>query len=156
MNDVTVDHTFTDVNGNFSFTNLPFGTYKLFGDVWGKDNPDLVVTVDADHVNYYNIVFHENSTEFKGMIAVSVGDNTLSTDMLVYPNPAQDYIYIHDAGNHAGDKTVTLMNTTGAVVFAQQYSTDNTIAVPLQALPQGMYILNITTSAGHATYRIVK
>lgn len=156
MSDVTVDHTFTDVNGNFSFTNLQFGTYKLFGDVWSKDNPDLVVTVDADHVSYYNIVFHENSTEFKGVIAVSVADNTLSNDIQVYPNPVQDYIYIYDAGNRAGDKTVTLLNTTGAVLFSQHYSTDNTIAVPVQALPQGIYILNITTTAGRATYRIAK
>lgn len=157
MNDVTVDHTFTNASGNFSFTNLPFGTYKLFGDVWGKDNPDLVVTVDADHVSYYNIVFRENSTEFKGMIAVSVADNSaLANNILVYPNPAQNFIYIQHASGSAGDKTITLMNTTGSVVFHQQYSPAATIAVPLQAFPRGVYILNIATGDGQATYRIVK
>lgn len=157
MNDVTVDHTFTDANGDFAFTNLPFGTYKLFGDVWGKDNPDLVVTVDADHVSYYNIVFHENGTEFRGMIAVSVaGNSALANNILVYPNPAQDFIYIQHASGRAGDKTITLMNTTGSVVFHQQYSPAATIAVPVQALPRGVYILNIATGDGHATYRIVK
>lgn len=157
MNDVTVDHTFTDANGDFSFTNLPFGTYKLFGDVWGKDNPDLVVTVDADHVSYYNIVFRENSTEFRGMIAVSVaGNSALANNILVYPNPAQDFIYIQHAIGRAGDKTITLMNTTGSILFNQQYSKATTIAVPVQALPRGVYILNIATGDGQATYRIVK
>lgn len=155
MNDVTVDHTFTDASGNFSFTNLPFGTYKLFGDVWGKDNPDLVVTVDADHVSYYNIVFRENSTEFRGMIAVSVADrNALSDNLQVYPNPAQDFIYIHD--KQAVDKKVTLMNTTGAIVFSNRYNAANTITIPVQSLPRGVYILSIATDNGQATYRIVK
>ncbi len=157
MNDVTVDHTFTDANGDFAFTNLPFGTYKLFGDVWGKDNPDLVVTVDADHVSYYNIVFRENGTEFKGMIAVSVADNSaLSQNIQVYPNPVQDVIYIHYAGNNTGDVQVTLMNTTGGTVYSNQYNTGNTIAVPVQSLPQGVYILNIGTDNCRATYRILK
>lgn len=157
MNDVTVDHTFTDANGDFAFTNLPFGTYKLFGDVWGKDNPDLVVTVDADHVNYYNIVFSENGTEFRGMIAVSVADNSaVANTIWVYPNPAQDFIYIQDAGGKTGDKTVTLLNSTGSVVFNQQYSAANTLAIPVQSLPRGVYILNIATGGGQATYRIVK
>lgn len=157
MNDVTVDHTFTNVNGDFSFTNLPFGTYKLFGDVWGKDNPDLVVTVDADHVNYYNIVFRENGTEFRGMIAVSVAErNAQFANLHVYPNPAQDFLYIRDEGNNAGSKQVTLLNATGAVVFSNSYSSVHTIAIPVQSLPQGVYILRVSTGEGNATYRVVR
>lgn len=157
MNDVTIDHSFTDHNGNFSFTNLPFGTYKVFGDVWGKDNPDLVVTVDADHVNILNIVFTENSTEFRGAIAVSVADNSgLQSAVAVYPNPAQDIVYISGAEKIDGDKRVTLTATSGAVVYRNSYSSGEKIAVPVQPLPQGIYILQLATGQGTATYRLVK
>ncbi|MBZ0097743.1 MAG: T9SS type A sorting domain-containing protein, partial [Taibaiella sp.] len=157
MNDVTIDHTFTDHNGNFSFTNLPFGTYKLFGDVWGKDNPDLVVTVDADHVNILNIIFTENSTEFRGAIAVSVADNSgLQNALTVYPNPVRDIVYISGAEKIDGDKQVTLTATSGAVMYRNSYSAGEKIAVPVQPLPQGIYILQLATGQGTATFRLVK
>lgn len=157
MHDVPVDHTFTDHNGNFSFTNIPFGTYKLFGDVWGKDNPDLVVTVDADHVNILNIVFTENTTEFRGSIALSVARNTeLQNTLSVYPIPASDIVYISGAEKIAGNKQATLTAISGAAVYSHNFSAGEDINIPVQTLPRGMYILRLATGAGTATFRVVK
>lgn len=157
MNDVTISHAFTNSNGEFSFGNLPFGTYKIFGDVWGKDNPDLVVTVDADHVNVYNVVFRESDTEFRGSIAVSVaGAKTLQDMIALYPVPAYDMVYVQGARGIPGDKSVVIRTITGKVVFTGAYSSGKDMGIPVHTLVPGVYLLNISTQQASVNFRLIK
>ncbi len=157
MNDVTIGYVFTNSNGEFSFTNLPFGTYKIFGDVWGKDNPDLVVTVDADHVIVYNIIFRESATEFRGSVAVSVdGAQALQHILSVYPVPAHDMVYVQGAQKIPGDKSVVISGMTGNIVYTAAYAQGKNVEVPIHALPAGVYILKISSQKQSATFRLVK
>ncbi|MCB9045230.1 MAG: T9SS type A sorting domain-containing protein [Chitinophagales bacterium] len=157
MQDVTVDYTFTDASGEYAFTNLPFGTYKVFGDVWGKDNIDFIATINANKVNILNLVFIENSTEYKGYIATSVaGRNDLVNTISIFPNPARDRIYIKGADNIPGQKIVELTDITGAKVYNSVYTAGQPVTVPVMSLPAGVYILRLSTETETAVFRVAK
>lgn len=156
MNDVTVAYTYTDVNGRFMFSNLPFGTYKIFGDVWGKDNPELVVTVNADHVDEYEIIFSDKSNEFSGRIATSVGRIDKSLAVLnIYPNPVQNMLYVNGAEKLDGEKTLILTSITGKQISKTSFSDGQKPFIDCSYLPAGLYLLNVNTEIGSASFRVI-
>ena len=63
-----VAYTYSDAAGKFSFPNLAYGSYKIFGDALAKTNPALTVTISASNATVNSITFEENSTTFKGHI----------------------------------------------------------------------------------------
>lgn len=154
---IPVDFAYTDAQGYFSFSNIPFGSYRLFGDVWGKDNPDLSVKVDADNVNIHHIIFTENSTEFKGRIAVSTVDISAGMpEMTAFPNPATDMIYLRGSENIHLDKQVTVKDIAGRIVYAKQAAAREQISVSVKHLPGGVYLLHVQAGDAVATYKIIK
>lgn len=157
MHDVPVDYVYTDNAGRFSFTNLPFGTYKLFGDVWSRNNPPLIVNINADHVNEFDIIFTEDSVDYKGRIATSVkGSGSIMTQLEAYPNPVSEKIMIKGAEAVTGAKILTIHSVTGAVMRTAQFSEGQQAEMVMVDLPGGVYIVRLTSTQGNAVFRVVK
>lgn len=156
MLDVPVAYTYTDSRGVFSFGNLPFGSYKIFGDIWQKDNPPLIVSVHADHVNEYDIIFTENAIEFKGRIATSVTAEEALSNIRVYPNPVGDHIYLHGTNTVAGSKKATLCGITGNIIQQMQFTQGEQVVVPASYIAPGIYLLKLDTEEGSIVFRVIK
>lgn len=157
MNDVPVDYTYTHQTGTFLFGNLPFGTYKVFGDVWGKDNLDLTVQVSANHVNEFNIIFTEYKHRYEGRIATSVtGNNHAINKLAIYPNPAQDYVIIKGAEAIKGSKQVNINSIDGRTIQTTEFADGDNVKINISNLVPGTYILNIMTEDGNAVFRMMK
>lgn len=157
MNDVPVDYVYTDNAGRFSFTNLPFGTYKVFGDVWSRNNPPLVVKISADHVNEFDIIFTEDSVDYKGRIATSVkGSGSITQQLEAYPNPVSEKVMIKGAETLAGTKTLIIHTVTGATIRTAQFNEGQQAEMMMGDLPGGIYIIRLTTAQDNAVFRVVK
>ena len=156
--DHPVAYTYSDVNGAFSFGYIAYGTYKIFGDAAGKLNPKLTVTVNAATPAVYNIIFEENNVKFEGHLnATSVGSIPAAlSGVTIYPNPATDKVNVDGLDAIQGNKTVTLVNAMGMTVFHKLYPVNAKIVVPVDALPVGFYLVQVTTEAGTAAYKIRK
>ncbi len=152
INDDAVAYTFSNASGQFSFPNLAYGTYKLFGDALGKANPISIITLDAAHSTITNVKFMENSGGFS---ALSVSNPAVFSTVLLYPNPVQDRLTISGLDKVKGTKTVSISGITGAVLASQK--TDGaTLKIPTAALPSGIYLLQIASEEGSAAYRFMK
>jgi hypothetical protein len=58
----------------------------------------------------------------------------------LYPNPAQDLLWIEWEGTDGGDLQLELLNSLGSVVFRQQWSeAPARVSVALGRLPAGLY-----------------
>lgn len=156
--DNAIGYTYSDANGKFGFSNLAYGTYKLFGDSWGKDNPELKVTISPNTPDIKTIKFYESSKKFEGNY-VPASVNTLSAtyaqSIKVYPNPVNDVLNIKGLDNIDGTKTVTLTNITGAVVYSG-VAGNGKMSISTSELSAGIYILKVDTEAGAVTYKIIK
>ena len=151
-----VAYTYSDAAGKFQFSNIAYGTYKLFGDAMGKNNPALTVTVSATQKTINNIVFEESSKAFTGHFNnVSVGGVSGLTGVSVFPNPVADFVQVAGLAAINGSKTILLSSMTGAVISSQIIAQgDATVAT--SSLPAGIYLLQVRTDAGSAAFRIVK
>ena len=153
-----VRYTYSNASGQFSFSNLAYGTYKVFGDAWGKQNPALVVSISAAQPSISNITFEENSNSFVGQIGgLGIGDfSGKLSSIKAYPNPAGDHVLLAGLDAVAGEKLVTLCNVNGGVLSQHRFLQGKSAVVPTAALPAGLYILHVQTSEGSTTLKIVK
>lgn len=156
MNDVTVAYTHTDMTGKFSFTNIPFGTYKVFGDAWGKSNPDLIVKVHADEVNVTDILFTENQFEYKGWRYTGIEDNVQGANLLVYPNPVKDQLTITNIPVSENGAQVKVYAMDGQLVQYVSNIRKEEYVLPTTQLSKGVYIVEVTFGESSKVIKVIK
>lgn len=152
-----VAYTYTNAQGQFSFPSLAYGTYKIFGDAWGKNNPALTVTLSASQPGISNITFEENSTKFEGHIGgLSVGQLSTLPGVRLYPNPATDYVQLEGIETIQGSKSIVLTGISGAVILKQEVAAGQSVRIPTAQLAAGVYLLQVQTASGNAQFKVVK
>jgi hypothetical protein len=152
-----VAFTYSNTSGQFSFSNLAYGTYHIYGDAWGKANPPLVVTLTAAYATIDNIIFEENSTSFKGHInSLSVSNATAITLLSITPNPARNAISIHGLDAIKGDKTVVIRDMNGAVLSTTAIHEGGSPSVNIADMPSGIYSVQVRSGDGAADLRFIK
>jgi hypothetical protein len=156
VNDVAVGYTYSNASGAFSFSNLAYGTYKLFGDAGGKANPPLLITLSAGAASVSNVVFEENNKKFEGHIG-NVGVHTQNLDAVhLYPNPAGAFITLNGLNSIQGSKTIVVKNVAGAVVYSTETEANDAFTISTEKLPAGVYLLQLNCTSGVRNMRFVK
>ena len=151
-----ITYTYSDSVGRFAIGNLAMGTYKIFGDAVGKTNPALTFTLTANKPTIGNVIFEEDSDRFEGRFGPLAVTVAALQQLRVYPNPATDHISIMGLDPITGEKWVTLRNLTGAVVLQQYFGDNQAVDIATGQLPSGMYLLQLQTAQGPASFRVVK
>jgi hypothetical protein len=88
--------------------------------------------------NTFGVV--NSDTIYTHDLITSIKDFPARTKLLVYPNPASDYIYLQGE-NIQSIKKLTIRDTTGKI--RKEVNVFATGKVDISELPQGIYILNI-------------
>ena len=111
--------------------------------------------VDAASIGSYN-----NTKEIpQGMWTDSTGvaDNTLS-GMKLYPNPASSNVNIAISSTESGNATLAVFNLMGQMVYSENVALaegNNLVKVSVSDLNAGVYMINIKTSKGTSTQKLV-
>jgi hypothetical protein len=151
-----IAYTYSDASGQFQFPSLAYGTYKIFGDAWGKTNPALTVTISAANPTINNVVFEENDKTVKGSVGGLGHVPTPRIGVTNNPNPVTDYVQVNGLNSIGGAKTIVLSDVTGAVITRQTVEQNGVFSISTAALPAGVYLMQLHTTEGSASYKIVK
>lgn len=83
--------------------------------------------------------------------ATSVSE-TKTDKLLIFPNPAVDYLYMQPASNENQMMTIEVFSTMGALVYKDNvfYNGSSLIKVPVSSLPNGSYLVKV--ASGHINY----
>jgi hypothetical protein len=151
-----VTYAYSNASGLFTFENLPLGTYKIFGDAWGKTNPALTLTITPFRPSVSNVLFEENDKTFKGTLpGLGIAQSALR-GLSIYPNPVKDHFQINGLDAIAGSKIIMLRDVAGVLILRQVVEQQGIVSLSTAMLPAGIYLLYIQTSEGPALYKIVK
>lgn len=75
----------------------------------------------------------------------------------IYPNPARDILFIEFNKAYQKDITVDLTDPSGRREAFNRYSSgESLLFMDVSALPEGLYLLKITTDEGSVTRKIIK
>ncbi len=135
-----VAYAITDVNGVYSFINLPPGIYTIVVNLYGVPpiSRQVEVTLGA-------VVNNMNFTLINGAFVVKTLDLS-AINALLWPNPTADKVQIeihHDA-------TITLYNTIGQKMQQLDHKEDQITTLSLAHHPDGTYFLQINDKDGKA------
>ncbi|WP_409446113.1 T9SS type A sorting domain-containing protein [Mariniflexile rhizosphaerae] len=129
----------------------------------GGDNPvveaSLVGGAASVDLNWINVTSFTVTTDtgvimgfdnlsVSSLATLSVTDDYKRQNVLVYPNPVMDILYVKNILNL---KTINIYNNLGQLVLQTKQET-----IDVSHLSKGMYFLQINTSNGTETKRIIK
>lgn len=104
---------------------------------------------------YYRLrqVDADGFSTFSNIIALT-GKLSTNNEIVVYPNPVTDVVYITIPGM-ATQSGLVIYNIDGVAVRTGSYQTQE-IALPLGQLPKGVYILKVTTGENALIRKLIK
>ncbi|NCB67955.1 MAG: T9SS type A sorting domain-containing protein [Bacteroidia bacterium] len=150
-----------DANGNYSFTNLPAGTYSIVIERTGYDMTEPV-TAELDEGEQ---VVNVNFTVDEGTQSVQVGITTAIFSQLfeydkavnIFPNPVRDVLNVKIDTNGSKQVRIILTDLTGQqVLFFQQNLSPGVNYLTLQNPGlRGMYILTIISDGPKINKRVI-
>jgi PKD repeat protein len=155
---VPVASTLTDAQGQYRFTNLAYSTYTVYPEALNyATTPSQAITLDATQPAAQGYNFRQElvaRTFDPYFVPASVGNTTTALGVLVYPNPAQQTLYVRLA-DQAVSGTLEVYNLMGQRVKAQVID----LTQPLQelsteGLANGTYLLHLPTAEGRQIHKI--
>lgn len=122
---------------------------------WGKD-PGVVSVMEVNELSGCRAAY-ELEVEIDMTTIVGIGDGSiLNAGIAVYPNPTPDYLFIESS--LASEVQLRVYDLTGREYGRQLLSPNSNERINLTALPQGIYIIEISAKGlkEKSTLRIVK
>ena len=109
----------SNIDGNFNFGNIPYGTYQLFPDVTGISTTPMYVTIsEGDPLDKeVNLVIYPQQITF------SISEhNSAFVDQafLIYPNPVSDQARIKLEVKKASDMSIMVTDLTGRIISQEK------------------------------------
>jgi len=131
----------SDLDGNFNFGNIPFGTYQLFPDVTGISTTPMYVTISANDPldNEIKVVIYPQQITF----SISEHNSAfVDNAFLLYPNPVSEQARITLEIKKASDISIMITDLMGRVISRQDEQLSQgsqEIFLPVGNLPAGVY-----------------
>ena len=128
-----------------------FIAYKI-KPVAGLEVGDIIHSNEVNIYFDYNLPIVTNSVTTQIIELLGVSDNILNKSLVLYPNPANDILYIK-AENNVLPEEVVIYNLQGRELMSFN---QNPESMDISDLSSGIYLVTVQTNSGKADYRLVK
>ena len=142
--------TLTASDGSFQFINLPFGSYRLWGEKAGYTNSlSSVLVISPSNNDMENV---QLSLEQKNIKVTLPETGFPDAEVWIYPNPAKDKLWINEYRiGECHVLEIRIIDTYGREVkfVSNNYQTGSLAnGIELSDLSSGFYIIRLTTDTG--------
>ncbi|MFH2094224.1 MAG: T9SS type A sorting domain-containing protein [Bacteroidota bacterium] len=152
-NNEPIRFTLSDEYGRFNFTNLKYGTYKIHAEKAGFSMIDNIVVLDSINFcdNNVNLIINQNSiTSVIPMDEISVKGTG------IYPNPANEFIFIH-SDEPSGTVKAEIFDISGKLVLSESFCPGtNDYSMSLKDLQKGSYTICLSKKNSILTQKLIK
>lgn len=156
MDDTPVQYAYSNSNGEFSFDNVAYGTYKVYAEVLGKPTEPAIVTIGpgAEEVHNVNVIVE---TE-KVTTGINDIDETIVESSGFYPNPVTDDAILSFSLASSADIKIRVINTLGQTISERTQHMkvgQHSVNLSMHSYAQGMYMVMIEANGRPAVYHKV-
>lgn len=149
MNDNPITYVYTDAQGQFSFPDIAYGTYKVYPEVTGINTIPAIVTIDGNTQSITDIHLYQGTTEISTGIASAITEELKASD--IYPNPTANEAFITFELTKPADVNIRIYTTTGQLVSDQMTQLGEGIQkveIKTDDLNGGIYFVQFTEIEG--------
>lgn len=152
-NDLPITHTVSNAQGEFEFSNLAWGTYKLVVEVLGKEQGIKFITIGPDNQTGF-VNFEVNET-----YVTRIEDVLNGASLKVFPNPVDENVNIQIEIRQNTNLNISVNNLLGKTIFMENKDLNEgiqTMNINLRNLPAGIYFLNLSDGQEIISHKIMK
>ncbi len=154
QNSQPLAYTVTDVNGNYSFSDISFGTYVIRPEKLSINTTPATITLSNDNPGATVNFTVENGSVFTG---ISDRKPTFITgDWSVYPNPVTDQGSVSFVSSENASIILIVYDQSGRLIDEMQKNIvrgENTIGFSASMLSNGQYYIKIMAKDGNSSTR---
>jgi hypothetical protein len=159
---MTIDHnfneerflTFSDLSLEADYDSLwiyagPDTSFALLGAFSGNELPETLSSANGA----FTLMFHSDGLQtapgweavfHDGSLGLPQHHNSMNAQMLIFPNPAHDIIFLH-LDNHDNDDIVMIFDMNGRPVYTYKCN-DSLIAIDVSSWDAGVYYVMLSVS----------
>lgn len=157
MNNNPVQYTYTNANGEFDFSNLAYGTYKIYIEEFGKTTTPWIVTLSAQTPSIIDLHFEIHSST----VALGAGQkpNLQTTDLSVFPVPVQDMANLKFSLENSEEVSIEILNLNGQQLskLDKTFGPGNhQLALDFHELASGVYLVKFQAGTEVQVKKIMK
>jgi PKD repeat protein len=130
-------------NGSFSFSDIPYGTYKIYADLTGMYSLPQTVTL-SEEIPYIDSIYIDMSAE--PLLGISELLPGVINDLSLYPNPSRDIINLKFDADDNSIVNMMIYNQLGQQLLVEShmvYKGNNKLDTDISSLPEGIYFLRL-------------
>ena len=154
-----ITYTRSDVNGEFRFENLAFGTYMIHAEMMGMNSTPVQISLHEQQPEA-SVEVQVSNGEISYIFSVTEQLSILEEAGNVYPNPATGNARIELTSKAPAAFRLDIYNQVGQLTWSQQVDLTRgpqQVTLPMEHMPAGFYYLKVTSAEGDfVTRRIVK
>lgn len=147
----------TDMNGDYSFSNVPTGTYQLQPEMLGfTTTPSTAFQISNTKTKVENMWFvASNSKKTIKPVPSSVANVADRLSFNIYPNPAKNKTTIQWNSNSTANAAIVITDITGKKVYSNTVKATHETEIDLSQLRKGLYFINISSENNQQTQKLV-
>jgi len=149
--------SYSDVDGNYLFENVPNGNYSIKVDITGLFMDSVYsITVEGNN-NLLNLDYSVSETSIFIYDVVTQLNNATVLDFKAYPVPFSDRINVLIDDN-SFINSIQLKDVNGKIILSETSTTsfNKNISINTEFIAQGVYFLELNGPKGNAIKKIVK
>lgn len=152
-----IAYDITDVNGDYSFSNLPLGTYYIHPEDLNYITTPATIDVSTNNTSHAGVSF-DHIAGNKTIVLLGTGIHNISTGKFafeVYPNPVQNTVHLYWDKISEQPAGVVITDISGKKVINTIVSMNSAASIDVHQLQPGLYFVTATTERGIAVHKLV-
>jgi hypothetical protein len=151
-NQQAIAYAKTDANGNYSFSNVPYGTYRVYGELLNRASiPDNIIVSNAQSsFTNKNFVYNDNVIKPTN-IGLSVSEQAQTIAWSIYPNPANNQLTIRSSVEAA----IRIVDITGRQIQQVRVEKDKALTLDCSQWQSGIYLVEQYSQGKKKTMKLV-
>lgn len=154
-----ITYAVTDVNGDYSFPNLPNATYTIHPEDMNYATTAVAITVSNGKASFTEIDFERFTKDMTiKPRAISVGISNVndnSAQFVIFPNPAKNMVTINWNTMTNETAAINITDLSGKVVLTTEVSMNQNSKVDVSNLNTGFYFMTVATENGSRTQKLI-
>ena len=157
-----VQATLTDANGDYSFANIPIGSYSIYPEeINYATTPVTPVVITSSNPEDHNVSFNKDvvkrSIAPRAAVGIAGGNYSVEAALAVFPNPASNMVTISWKGAAESANQFTITSITGNVVARSPFvhGRDGSIDMNISGLAGGVYFVHGTGAMAGSISKLI-
>ncbi len=151
------DYTLTGADGKFTFTDLPFGSYRLEAEVAGyRSETSEIITLNPENPLVEGVLLNIEPLQKIGIYIPAQAEQ--GRGFIIYPNPSSSVIHIESASFEDDERYhLAIFNVHGQLALQTEVKTvNNKFSIEISNLRNGVYHARISGQGGGKAFLFIK